>query len=186
MATNNGASKAPAVSGSMTTDSKGIPIIAKPPPKAPFMKAMKKTPASAIRIVAMFSSKVSSMIGEHSIAQLGMRRYQTENGCGPCLPSQTPAGHGSCERISGRPCVWRSGRSYRRILLRHQRIASTPMTHSGGRVSRTANADLDRRQFGATPCQCSFTCGSVRRVSARAAVSSPTVHRPCSATSCIL
>jgi hypothetical protein len=34
--------------------------------------------------------------------------------------------------------------------------------------------------------QCSFTCGSVRRVMERAMVSSATLNGPCSAVSCIL
>src|SRR6185295_11969836 len=56
MATNNGASNAPAVKGSITSESKGMPMIAKPPPKAPFMNAMRKTPARASRTVAAPSS----------------------------------------------------------------------------------------------------------------------------------
>jgi hypothetical protein len=53
---NNGASRPPAVTGSITSDSIGMPTTAKPPPNAPFMKQIRKTPAKATRIVAVVSS----------------------------------------------------------------------------------------------------------------------------------
>lgn len=52
IATKSGANSAPAVNGSITRARIGIPIIANPPPKLPFMKAMKNTPASVRSIVA--------------------------------------------------------------------------------------------------------------------------------------
>ncbi len=52
MTTSSGASKAPAVSGSMASASTGIPTVAAPPPNAPFMKAMMKTPQSAAAMAA--------------------------------------------------------------------------------------------------------------------------------------
>ena len=57
MATNKGASSPPAVMGSITSDSNGIPTIAKPPPKAPFMKQIRNTPAKVARRVATVRSK---------------------------------------------------------------------------------------------------------------------------------
>src|ERR1700743_2926935 len=53
---NNGASRPPAVTGSITIDSKGMPTMENPPPKAPFMKQIRKTPAKATRIVVAVSS----------------------------------------------------------------------------------------------------------------------------------
>ena len=47
---NSGASTAPAVIGSMTSDSSGMPMIANPPPKAPCMKAIRNMPRAATRI----------------------------------------------------------------------------------------------------------------------------------------
>jgi hypothetical protein len=38
IAMNNGARRPPAVTGSITTDNNGMPIIENPPPNAPFMK----------------------------------------------------------------------------------------------------------------------------------------------------
>jgi len=57
MNTNSGASKAPAESGSMTIDNSGMPTMAKPPPKAPFIKAIKNTPAKARTMVAISMDK---------------------------------------------------------------------------------------------------------------------------------
>src|SRR5690349_21118540 len=54
---NSGARKAPAVSGSITIDSSGMPMIAKPPPNPPFMKAIRKVAASATTMVKNVSSK---------------------------------------------------------------------------------------------------------------------------------
>src|ERR1700760_47154 len=56
IAMNSGASRPPAVTGSMTSDSKGMPTMEKPPPNAPFMKQIRNTPAKAMRIVASVSS----------------------------------------------------------------------------------------------------------------------------------
>jgi hypothetical protein len=53
---NNGASRPPAVTGSITSDSRGMPTMANPPPNAPFMKQIRNTPAKAIRIVVVVSS----------------------------------------------------------------------------------------------------------------------------------
>src|SRR5262249_18128910 len=53
---NSGASRPPAVTGSITRDSSGMPTMAKPPPKAPFMKQIRKTAAKAMRMVVGFSS----------------------------------------------------------------------------------------------------------------------------------
>jgi hypothetical protein len=46
-----GASSAPAVMGSMTSASIGMPMIAKPPPNAPFMKVVKYTASIETRMV---------------------------------------------------------------------------------------------------------------------------------------
>jgi hypothetical protein len=40
----------------MTIDNSGMPTMAKPPPNAPFIKLIRKTPAKATRIVAAVSS----------------------------------------------------------------------------------------------------------------------------------
>jgi hypothetical protein len=48
MTTNKGASSAPAVIGSIASESSGMPTMANPPPNAPFMKAIRNTPESAI------------------------------------------------------------------------------------------------------------------------------------------
>ncbi len=53
---NNGASRPPAVTGSITIDSSGMPTMEKPPPNAPFMKQIRNTPAKAIRIVETVNS----------------------------------------------------------------------------------------------------------------------------------
>src|ERR1700682_3436813 len=53
---NNGARRPPAVTGSITIDSRGMPTMENPPPKAPFMKQIRKTPAKTIRIVVAVSS----------------------------------------------------------------------------------------------------------------------------------
>ncbi len=47
MTTNSGASSAPAAIGSIASESSGMPTMAKPPPNAPFMKAIRNTPANA-------------------------------------------------------------------------------------------------------------------------------------------
>ena len=49
---NNGASRPPAVTGSITIDNSGMPTMENPPPNAPFMKQIRNTPAKATRIVA--------------------------------------------------------------------------------------------------------------------------------------
>ncbi|MFY9953001.1 hypothetical protein [Bradyrhizobium sp.] len=41
----------------MTIDNSGMPTMAKPPPKAPFIKAIKNTPAKARTIVAISMDK---------------------------------------------------------------------------------------------------------------------------------
>ena len=46
-----GASSAPAAIGSIASESRGMPTMAKPPPNAPFMKAIRNTPESAIASV---------------------------------------------------------------------------------------------------------------------------------------
>ena len=51
MTTNKGASSAPAAIGSIASESSGMPTMAKPPPNAPFMKAIRNTPESAIASV---------------------------------------------------------------------------------------------------------------------------------------
>src|SRR5262245_42575483 len=56
MATNSGASRAPAVRGSLTSGRRGIPTMAKPPPNAPRMKAIRKTAARLTMIAAALSS----------------------------------------------------------------------------------------------------------------------------------
>src|SRR6201994_4373960 len=56
IAMNSGASRPPAVTGSITSDSRGMPTMEKPPPNAPFMKQIRNTPAKATRIVASVSS----------------------------------------------------------------------------------------------------------------------------------
>src|SRR5262245_27833086 len=61
---NNGASRPPAVTGSITSDNSGMPTMAKPPPNAPFMKAIKNTPANATRIVAIVNSIESPSAAE--------------------------------------------------------------------------------------------------------------------------
>ena len=47
----------PAVTGYITTDNSGMPIMENPPPNAPFMKQIRNTPAKATRIVAAVNSK---------------------------------------------------------------------------------------------------------------------------------
>ena len=47
--TSNGASSAPASKGGITSDRSGIPITAKPPPNAPFIKAIRKDTAHITR-----------------------------------------------------------------------------------------------------------------------------------------
>ena len=44
------------MTGSITIDNSGMPTMEKPPPNAPFMKQIRKTPAKATRIVALVSS----------------------------------------------------------------------------------------------------------------------------------
>src|SRR5689334_1705567 len=56
MAMNKGASRPPAMTGSITIDNNGMPSMEKPPPNAPFMKQIRKTPAKATRIVLAVSS----------------------------------------------------------------------------------------------------------------------------------
>src|ERR1700742_3905871 len=53
---NKGASRPPAVTGSITIDNSGIPTMENPPPNAPFMKQIRKTPAKATRMVVAVSS----------------------------------------------------------------------------------------------------------------------------------
>src|ERR1700733_2967006 len=53
---NKGASKPPAVTGSITIDNSGMPTIENPPPNAPFMKQIRNTPVKAIKIVGTVSS----------------------------------------------------------------------------------------------------------------------------------
>src|SRR6266702_4287036 len=53
---NNGASRPPAVTGSITNDNSGMPTIENPPPNAPFMKQIRNTPAKAIRTVVSVNS----------------------------------------------------------------------------------------------------------------------------------
>src|SRR5215475_8425460 len=54
---NKGASRPPAVTGSITIDNSGMPTMENPPPNAPFMKQIRKTPEKATRIVATVSSE---------------------------------------------------------------------------------------------------------------------------------
>src|SRR4030095_14296689 len=56
IAMNNGASRPPAVTGSITSDSNGLPTMENPPPNAPVMKQIRNTPAKAIRIVVAVNS----------------------------------------------------------------------------------------------------------------------------------
>src|SRR5262249_13104686 len=53
---NKGASRPPALTGSITIDNSGMPTMENPPPNAPFMKQIRNTPAKATRIVATVSS----------------------------------------------------------------------------------------------------------------------------------
>ncbi|BBU31994.1 hypothetical protein BTHE68_57280 (plasmid) [Burkholderia sp. THE68] len=62
IAMNRGASNPPAVTGSITNDNSGIPMIEKPPPKAPFMKEIRNTPEKAIRMVATVSSGIAGIM----------------------------------------------------------------------------------------------------------------------------
>src|SRR5262245_27754212 len=57
---NRGASRPPAVTGSITIDNSGMPTMENPPPNAPFMKQIRNTPAKATRIVAIVRSIGSS------------------------------------------------------------------------------------------------------------------------------
>src|SRR5258705_12584421 len=66
---NNGARRPPAVTGSITIESSGMPTMENPPPNAPFMKQIRNTPANAIRIVVTVSSMGSSPCSE------AMRRH---------------------------------------------------------------------------------------------------------------
>src|SRR5580693_1763641 len=56
IAMNKGASRPPAVTGSITIDNNGMPTMENPPPNAPFMKQIRKTPAKATMIVVTVSS----------------------------------------------------------------------------------------------------------------------------------
>src|ERR1700688_4100147 len=56
IAMNKGASRPPAVTGSITIDNNGMPTMENPPPKAPFMKQIRNTPAKADRIVVAVNS----------------------------------------------------------------------------------------------------------------------------------
>ena len=47
------------MTGSITTDNNGMPIMENPPPNAPFMKQIRNTPANTMRIVAGVTSKCS-------------------------------------------------------------------------------------------------------------------------------
>src|SRR5205085_10103953 len=63
----SGASRPPAVTGSITIDSNGMPTMAKPPPNAPRMKLIRNTPARATRIVATVSSMSASRGSDRSL-----------------------------------------------------------------------------------------------------------------------
>src|SRR5437660_1674935 len=65
----------------------------------------------------------------------------------------------------------------------HPRLNAVQVQGVDGR-DKPGHDDVDRLRAGPT-IQCSFTCGSVRRVMDRAMVSSPTFNGPCSAASCI-
>jgi hypothetical protein len=54
------ASSPHAVTGSITRDSNGIPMMEKPPPNAPFIMQIRKTPAKATRIVVIVNSMGSA------------------------------------------------------------------------------------------------------------------------------
>ncbi|MGX1392108.1 hypothetical protein AB7M70_001517 [Bradyrhizobium japonicum] len=56
----SGASRPPAVTGSITHDSNGMPTMEKPPPNAPFMKQIRKTPEKAMITVATVKSICAS------------------------------------------------------------------------------------------------------------------------------
>src|SRR6266702_5756292 len=58
IAMNNGENKPPAVTGSITNDKSGIPMMENPPPKAPFINEITNTPVKATRIVTNVSSGV--------------------------------------------------------------------------------------------------------------------------------
>src|ERR1700757_2556236 len=75
---NNGASRPPAVTGSITSDNKGMPTMENPPPNAPFMKQIRKTPPKAIRIVVVVSSMASPPCCESNA---------TPHGAGDCSQS---------------------------------------------------------------------------------------------------
>src|SRR5712672_1655364 len=70
---NNGARSPPAVTGSITSDSSGMPTMENPPPNAPFMKQIRDTPAKATRIVAA----VNSMARPPSHPRLVGTRHET-------------------------------------------------------------------------------------------------------------
>src|ERR1700733_14949778 len=52
---NKGASKPPAVTGSITIDNSGMPTMENPPPNAPFMKQIRNTPAKVTKNVSNVS-----------------------------------------------------------------------------------------------------------------------------------
>src|ERR1700709_158573 len=62
IAMNHGASRPPAVAGSITNDSSGMPTMENPPPNAPFMKQISDTPAKATRMVAAVNCNPGSSI----------------------------------------------------------------------------------------------------------------------------
>src|SRR5580704_16743833 len=90
---NRGASKPPAVTGSITVDSSGMPTMAKPPPKAPFMKQIRKTPTKATRMVAA----VSSMLSPPYQVYTGERLYIRPRGSRRPSSPPRPVGKGGAK-----------------------------------------------------------------------------------------
>ena len=59
---NKGASSPPAVTGSITIDNSGMPTMENPPPNAPFMKQIRKTPAKTTTIVMAVKSAEEDIV----------------------------------------------------------------------------------------------------------------------------
>src|ERR1700752_3477897 len=90
---NKGARRPPAVTGSITIDNSGMPIMENPPPNAPFMKQIRNTPGKATRIVAAVSSMRLTPQLPRARVHLGAGR--SRRGEQPRRPSCThPRGRG--------------------------------------------------------------------------------------------